>query len=354
MTEAVIQTDDTIKISSALSEKAMVARLATSSWSGRITDKEVSKELTDGKNAARDFASVTKVLIDKNHLKNIREVISKMRAYHKEQTLPWDNYSGGLLPSTKFNEYSAKIREARRDLEAAVAVFVTNYENYITESEQKLGDLFCRNDYPSVHEIPNKFNLEASFEKVPEAGDFRVDIPEHEQAKVRSAIESKVEHQHANAMKRVWTRIFKTVEHINERLSQEDGIFRDSMIENLEQLVNVLPALNILEDPTLTEMTNELQNTLCGYSAKELRKNTGLRKELAEKSKEVMEKINKIGNLFGSQELPPEVQAHQALEKAITTDTNSEPETNVMTETNVEPIENIASKDILEESSESV
>jgi len=292
-----------IKISNILSEKAMIARLSTSGWSGRITDKIVTEELIRNKNAQKDAATVTKALINKEYLKKIREIVSGMKKYHNEQTLPWDNNGGRLLPSTKFNEYTMKFRESQRNLNSAVTEFLRDYPVYIAEAEERLGDLFVQDDYPNVDEIKDKFELDSVFEKVPEAGDFRVDIPEHEQQKIREQIEGRVEEQHVQAMKRIWNRIFKAVEHMNKRLSEENGIFRDTLVGNIEQLVEVLPALNIMEDPVLSDMTQELRNSLCNYTPDELRRNKVLRQEMAEKSKEVMDKISRVGDIFGT---PPE------------------------------------------------
>lgn len=292
-----------IKISSVLSEKAMIVRLATSGWSGRITDKVATTELIENKNAEQDAASVTKALINKEHLKRIREIVSGMKKYHNEQTMPWDNNGGRLLPSTEFNAYTMKFRESQRELESAVETFIQNYPGYISEAEGRLGDLFSTDDYPPASEIEDKFMIDSAFEKVPEAGDFRVDIPEHEQERIRSQIESRVEEKHATSMKRLWTRMFKAVEHMNDRLSDSDAIFRNTLVENVEQLVDILPRLNILEDQTLTDMTNELKESLCGYEPDDLRKNDVLRSELAEKSGEVMAKIAAVGNFFVSDEI---------------------------------------------------
>jgi len=296
-----------VKISSILSEKAMIVRLATGSWSGRNTDKVATEELIEGKNAEKDAASVTKSLINKEHLKKIREIVSDMKKYHNEQSLPWDNNGGRLLPSTEFNAYTMKFRESQRELSSAVETFIQNYPSYISEAEGRLGDLFDIQDYPQAAEIEGKFTLVSAFEKVPEANDFRVDIPEHEQQKIRDQIEGRVEAKHADSMKRLWTRMFKAVEHMNERLSDSDAIFRNTLIENVEQLVEILPRLNVLEDPALIEMTEELRQSLCGYEPDDLRKNDVLRSELADKSKEVMEKIAAVGNFLEPSEPEHEV-----------------------------------------------
>jgi len=55
--------------------------------------------------------------------------------------------------------------------------------------------------------------------------------------------------------------------------------------------------LNILENKALVEMTDELKGTLCGFTAEDLRKDKALRKEVAQKSQDLMSKIGTIIDL---------------------------------------------------------
>lgn len=290
--------DGTIQITSALSEKAMIARLGTSSWGGRTTDKVATQELVEFKRADKDSASVSKALVHKDNFKRIKAALKDMKDYHKEVTLPWDNNGGRLLPSTKFNEYSAKIRECQRELDAAVGEFIEGYPDFIVEAEERLGDLFEPTDYPEQNELRDKFALSVEFDKVPEAGDFRVDMPQHEQDRIRQSIEGRVEAQYTESMKKIWYRIHSAVAHMHERLSDQDNIFHNTLVSNIEDLVNVLPDLNVMNDPGLDEMTNEIRNKLCGYNADDLRKDPTVREEAAENSGELKSKIEAISGFF--------------------------------------------------------
>ncbi len=282
------------KISSTLAQKAMIVTLSASCWSGRMADKEATQELLASKAAAKTAGSFIKVLVDKKHLKDVRMAINSMRDYHNNQTMPWDNNGGRLLPSSKYSQYTMKLRELQRELEAAVTIFVKNYDDYVTESSIALGDLFDKEEYPFAADLGTKFFLDSEFSKINEAADFRVDIPEEDREEIKKQIESKVETKHADSMEKLWKRIYVAVEHMTEKLIDEKGIFRDSMIENIKQLVSVLPALNILDDPELADMTTELKDGLCGYTAKELRTDKVLRKDVATKSTELMSQIEKI------------------------------------------------------------
>lgn len=283
---------------SMLAEKGMIVRLATSSWSGRLTDKVVTQEVLDGKNAQKDSGSFSKAIINKDALKSIREALKSMKDFHNEQTLPWDKNGGRILPTTQYEAYTLQVRESSRLLEEAVELFVASYASYIGEAEERLGDLFSEDDYPAISEIKEKFSLSVSFEKVPEAADFRVDISDSEQQRLREQITSRVGDQYNDSIKRIWNRIYTAVERMNERLSSVDNVFRDTLVENVQQLAEVLPSLNIMEDPALAQMATELQNKLCGYTPAELRQNHVLRSEVSDSSRELMNRMGAMGGIF--------------------------------------------------------
>jgi hypothetical protein len=280
-----------------LAKKAMIVTLNISAWSARKTDKVITKELADAKNAQNDAVRVSKAIINKTALTKIKETAAKMRKYHNSITLPWNNDGGRLLPTTKHSDYTAFFRKCTQEFEDAVADFAIGYKNYIAEASHYLGDLYNSDDYPDEYEIRKKFSMDLKFDKVPEAADFRVDIPEYEQEKIARQITERVEQQHAEAMRRVWNRMYRTVEHVHERLKDEDAIFRNSLITNVQELVDLLPDLNILKDQNLDNMAKELKQTLCQYSPDELRKDKAQRQQVAQESKDL---LDKIGQYFGS------------------------------------------------------
>jgi hypothetical protein len=321
-------TEQKINAAGILAKKAMIVTLNISSWSARKTDKLVTSELADSKKTEKEWVRVSKTIIDKAALTQIKEIAAKMRKYHNTVTLPWNNDGGRLLPTTKHSEYTAFYRKCSQEFEDAVTDFLKDYQNHVSEASYHLNDMYNSDDYPDIVEIRDKFCMELSFDKVPEASDFRVDIPEYEQEKIAKQIEDRVEQQHAESMRRVWNRVYKTVEHVYDRLKDENAIFRNSMITNVQELVDLLPDLNILKDPNLEDMSNELKQTLCQQDPDELRRNKIQRKQVADESRGL---LDKIGQYFNTS-------TKETSDIDENTDTESDEESEDSTEENLEEV----------------
>jgi len=260
-----------------------------------------TKEVTTSKAAADDAAIVYKALLKKESLKRVKGVIGSMKKYHDTVTLPWNNDGGRLLPSTKYNDYTAFFRKSQQELEDAVVEFAQTYEAHKLDAQDMLGKMYDNSDYPETAEIIKKFAIDAHFDKVPEAADFRVDIPDFEQKRICKQIEDRIEKQHAESMRKVWKRIYDNIYLVYDRLKDENAIFRDSLINNVQDLVDILPELNILENQDLDVMAHELKTTICSHTPEVLRQDKATRKQVADESKKLLDKID---GLFGGVTIP--------------------------------------------------
>ena len=73
--------------------------------------------------------------------------------------------------------------------------------------------------------------------------------------RVKRDIEHQIEERLHDAVSDLYRRLGEAVERVGERLCEDDEgkllVFRDSMIENIRGLVDVVPRLNIFGDDTL-------------------------------------------------------------------------------------------------------
>jgi|SRR6056297_374025 len=271
-----------------ITEKAMLASLHISCWSARKHDKQVSKEVDD-KYGGKDAGRFNKVLANKDALKSIKTITSTARIFHQEQTLPWGERGERLLPSANYSNYSRQMRTYQQQFDDAVLAFVRDYNSVIWDARQRLGGLFRKEDYPDPSDIRDKFAFRTIITPVPMSDDFRVNLGKDEVDAIKRDIENRIEQAHAAATQDLWKRLYDVVSHMVDRLSDPEAIFRDSLVGNIVKITEILPRLNINDDPQLDQMRRKIEDSLCAYSPDQLRKNKKLRKKAVGNAQDVID-----------------------------------------------------------------
>jgi predicted secreted Zn-dependent protease len=82
-------------------------------------------------------------------------------------------------------------------------------------------------------------------------------------------------------------------------LSTPDAVFRDSLVGNIEELVELIPGLNVLDDPKIEAVRQEVIKKLTPYTPKEIRKDPELREDLAGEAKAIVDKMAGFMRAFG-------------------------------------------------------
>jgi len=284
-------TEDTEDTEGVLSKKAMLVTLSTSCWTGRVTDKITGKEVCENKRADEKAGNFTKAIIEKEHFKPIRSILTEARRYHNEITLSWNDNGQRILPSSLYGDYMATMRSLQTDLEQEISAFEAKYPNLVNDATYWLGDLFDRDAYPEPNEIKSKFSIEIDIAPIPSSDDFRVQISDQEKAKVKQSIARALKEKHAKAMKRVWERVYVVVEKFHQKMVDEKAVFRNSLIDNIKSLVDLLPELNLSNDQELASMTQSLKENIYDYDPNELRKDPEVRKEAADKTRQILDNL---------------------------------------------------------------
>lgn len=279
----------------ALSEKAVLIRLSTSSWSARKFDKSVSDEVSQTHKAQGRAGRFYKDLIQDEQLQAINRLLTRAREFHESRTLPWLDNGTRILPSTAYLDYIGEMRDYREGLDMLVDEFVTDhYPKAIDKARERLGDLFNPTDYPSAEEVRRKFGLSTRVMPIPDTRDWRVSLREDEMQEVLEDHDRQLREATQQAVESLVGRIRSTVEHVYERLSDPDKRFHNSLIGHVEELVEVLPQLNINDDPNINKICEDLRLKIAPADPTELRKDADARSVTADHAKSILDKVNSI------------------------------------------------------------
>lgn len=301
-----------------LNEKAMLVQLRIKGWSGRKLDDEATNFTLQSHQAQEGMGRFTKLLVERDVLKPIKKCENEARKVHKELTLPWNENGQRILPAKAFNEYQKQMASIKRDWEAAVQTLLNAYEDHIETSRGLLGGLFKPEDYPEQHELEDLYDFDPELAPLP-VDDFRVKMSDAEMDRIKGDVQRRNEARLNAAMGDVYHRLHSVVAHMAERLRaykvetievqakdrngkpvfEDDGKPRmvekvtrtnplhDSILTNTKELCDMMPLLNLTNDPELDAMVEAVKAQLLAVDGTTLRDDEAARKDVADKAEEI-------------------------------------------------------------------
>jgi len=284
-----------------LTERAMVMNLSISLWQGYRLDKEASRQVTASNGAASDAARVNKHLVPKEYLAPVVTAANAVRTHFYDNTLPWRDNGDRLMTRKRYMAFIETHERLVGEFKEAVDRFLTiKYPSAVEQAEFRMGDLHNPNDYPSASELRYRFRINLDIDALTTSNDFRVQIDKEHVDKVKAAMEQAAEQRVQGAMQDVWKRLATTVGNFFERMDTPDAVFRDSTVNNLAELVELIPGLNVLDDPDIELVRRQIEQKLTGITAKDIRKDPALRTELAGEAKAIMDHMSGFMKAFGA------------------------------------------------------
>jgi hypothetical protein len=274
----------------------MIVTLSISQWTARKLDRKASREVAANHGSDEAWGRYNKRLVAEDAIKKVAKTATDARTYHYENTLPWDDKGGRILPAANYMEYTSKMRTFRDRFEAAVAELLDNYPSLVADARIALNGLFRQGDYPPAHQIARRYSFSTDVSPIPSGGDFRVALDAECVQQIREEIEQRTEEMATAAMRDLWDRLYTAVRHMADRLSEpgKDGkppIFRDSLVNNLRDLAALLPRLNLTNDPDLERMRQSVVDELTATEPEVLRTDVHARREAAEKANAIAQKM---------------------------------------------------------------
>lgn len=281
-------------------ERAMLVKISVHQWTARRHDKKVSEEVAQRHGSDATMGSYQKDLVAREALKEISELSSQLRTALYKRTLPWLDDGCRILPAAFYFDAMAEWKDLIHKREAKVGEFIANWDAVVADARQKLNGLFNERDYPRKERLPRAFEIDLTVFPLPAGDDFRVPLGKaEEEAQIKIQVEDRVNQLLERATRDVWSRIHEVVERMVDRLRAykvEDGktvsTFRDSLVENVRELVTLLPGLNVAGDPELDAMATALSAHLCAYDAQQLRDSDQLRNQVADRAANILEAVS--------------------------------------------------------------
>ena len=175
------------------------------------------------------------------------------------------------------------MRAIQTKLIIAAGEFLQDAPALFARSLQELNGLGNAKDFPTMEKLEQSFDFKVKFTPFPTAEDFRVTLQPGDMDAVKAELETNVNQAVAEAMKEPFKRLHEVVRKMAETLGNSEAIFRDTLVTNVEELLVVLPKLNLTDDLQLTDMCDQIRSKLIEQPDL-LRQNKAIRADIAVKA----------------------------------------------------------------------
>lgn len=276
-----------------LAERAMIVKLSISQFGNSKKDSKVTQEVAARHGSAVNMGKFSKHLVDPGAMEPISKAANEARTIHYEQSLPWADDGRRILSSANFDHYTELMRNARHQFDLAVDRFIGEYPNHIENARIALNGLFNPDLYPAPHVIGSKFGFEIDMEPLPTAQDFRVDLNQCQVDAIRAEIEHRTQETIKQAQRELWNRLHAAVKAMHDKMTEdkERPIFRDTLVGNIREIVDLIPRLTLEDDPQLTNIRQDVEHYLTPYDPETLRTNKTARKDTADAAAAILKKM---------------------------------------------------------------
>jgi len=280
-----------------ISASALLVELNISVWPASKIDREITDKVNSDAGAVRGASQTKKNLFAGTSLrKDISDFAARVRLYHNKHTLPWADKGERMLPTALFMEYKQTMNGFEQTFDMMCNNFYVEYPRLVAEAPTALQGLYKADDYPAIEAVREKFGFRRTVKPVPEAGDFRLDIPAYDLEEMKAEFITQQETKLAEAMREPWDRLHKMLVGMSEKLTDLEGEdakkrYHDTLITNPIELCSLLTKLNVTNDPVLEAARRQVELTMMGADIESIKEDAGSRSELKSKVDDILKKF---------------------------------------------------------------
>ncbi len=263
---------NTSNVLATIADRAMIADLTINMWSARKTDKKVNAEVAEQHKTDVKIGNYNKSLLPNcNAYEAVKTAAGDLRSTLAAMSLPWMKNGARILLAAGYVEFARTMKAKKEAYDIAVDKFLAEYPQHVEKARQDLNGLFNPADYPSVDQLRKTFGAKLVVLPVPTENDFRVDLSADAISAIREGITDSVTTALVEASADVWQRIRTALAAMGERLGDQTAVYRDSLFQNMSEIVDLLPALNVMQDPQLTAIGEKIKAEVLKFKAQECR-----------------------------------------------------------------------------------
>lgn len=306
----------------ALRDRAVLVHLEIRRWQPTKNDRRAGKHLVDHfKVQDPKLIRARKTLLRTDGaLKDIQQYAGQARARVLAYTTPWDAGGFRLLPNEYFLKLHAELRADKDGFERSVRTFLSGYEDDVKLAESMLRELYDLQDYPSVDVLAHRFLFRVESRPIPDKTHLQTELADQIQKAVIESMEEQFETRVAGVRRDLFERIVKVLDDptsgLITRLARVENAapasdddkkrapyFTASIMDGVKELIEILPGLNLSNDPELTIAVERMRKQLAPWDRDTLIADGEIREFVLEQATEIRDdakaRVEELVSAFG-------------------------------------------------------
>lgn len=234
----------------------------------------LTREAADTHEGDRDSFSAGVKLFGVDPLSPIIRIVNMARAFHIENTLPWADTGFRLIPVERLPYWQRELTRMQGEFMDAVDGLIAAYPRLRKDYIRRVNDVAQEIPFPTLEQLKGNFDFDLMMQPIANPNDLRL---KHIDPKTVAELKAKAAADMSAILdeghKDIINRLFKVVNRIHEQTSSADGRLFRSLVGNLEEAVDVLPKLNLRNDPEIKRLINRVRTELSSIDLEALKTN---------------------------------------------------------------------------------
>jgi len=295
-------------------ETAVICIVRARQWGATEKDRDAEAELASTHGVDPQVYNVSRSLVDRHHLEAIDRQVGRIRKYVIVNSRPWTDHNGRLVPNQMVPSFVVGLQELIDVFDDLADQFEIDLPAIYAASELVRAGEVNVADLLTPAQARARFSVELRIRPIPGGGDFRVDMSEALMTAIRQDCEDNLQEAAQAAtldsfgrVREVVTTMLAGLERHGVKVpgAKRAQYLTEASVENVSDLVGVLDALNIAQDPDLTNIISHMRSELTVFSADMLKDDPLLRETVAGTAKKVLADVDRatgdLGGFFGGE-----------------------------------------------------
>jgi len=271
-----------------LATAGVLVTVSVEVWAGTKSDNTIADRVSADAGATAKVGKWSHDLLAGDP--DLRAVLNHRQAVYNFLSATTYDWMGKLryLPSSNVERFRAGYDSLTAQWEQLLAKLFNTYEDKVAAQAFVRGALFNRADYPTVDELRKRYSMSVTYAEVP-VGDFRVQIAADLAADMRNNLQRQMEDQIALIHTRQVEQLRAVMQSLSKGCEIEHSVgddgqvtvrrhkIYDTTVRRAIELCDTFEQFNPRGDQLLTQVRDELYQTLREVDAQTLRASDSLR-----------------------------------------------------------------------------